>query len=62
MYELVLGAVSTAGLAIGGWAALQVIKVPSLEEDVRYIRERVDALYDHIIDREGFDQGRGRPR
>jgi len=49
--EILLGALSTAGLTVGGWAALQVIKVPSLEEKVDHLVQRVDAIYLHLIDR-----------
>lgn len=52
--------ISYAAMGIAGWAALQVIKVPSLEEKVDHLVERVDAIFDHLL-ADGSDSGRGGP-
>jgi hypothetical protein len=57
MFEVLMGIVSTAALGVGGWAAMQVIKVPSLEEKVDHLVQRVDAIYLHLLDRNGPNQG-----
>ncbi len=44
--------IASMGLAVGGWAAMQILKVPTLEEKVDHLVERVDALYDHLIGRD----------
>lgn len=49
--------IALVAIPVSGWAALQVIKIPALEEDVKYIKDRVDALYDHLIG-DGPEKGR----
>jgi hypothetical protein len=46
---MITEALATAALAVAGWSALQVIKVPSLEDKVDHLVERVDAVYDHLL-------------
>jgi hypothetical protein len=50
--------VAYAAMGIAGWAALQVIKIPSLEEKVDHCVERLDDLHDFLIG-SGPDEGRG---
>lgn len=38
-----------AALAIAGWALREVSKIEPMEANVNHIRERVDALYDHLL-------------
>lgn len=47
--ELFAGMAATAALGLAGWAVKEVIKVPSMEEDIKYIRGRLDSLYDRLL-------------
>lgn len=49
--EAFVAAAAFSSFALAGWTFLEVAKVESLEENVRYIRARVDAIYDHFLDR-----------
>lgn len=51
MLEIIATVVSSAALGMAGWAVSQVMKVPSIDEKLNHLVERVDALYDHLIDR-----------
>lgn len=48
-FLVLIGTAATAGLALGGWAAAQVIKVPSIEAKVDYLVNRVDYICDNFI-------------
>jgi hypothetical protein len=37
------------GLALGGWVVKEVADIRPLKENVNHIRERVDALHDHLL-------------
>jgi hypothetical protein len=50
MIDVIIGVMSASALGIAGWAFQKLIKVESLEEKVDHIRQRVDALYDHLLD------------
>jgi hypothetical protein len=54
--ELVAG----AALAVAGWAVKQAAKVEPLEDNVKHIRDRVDALYDHLIEGRPTAERKGR--
>jgi hypothetical protein len=49
---------AVAAFGVAGWAALQVIKIPTLEEKVDHCVERLDDLHDFLIG-SGPDKGRG---
>lgn len=34
---------------MAAWAVAQIIKVPSIDERLNHLVERVDALYDHLL-------------
>lgn len=58
--DTLIGALAAAALTLSGWAAYQVAQVPSIQDELAYIRKRVDGLYDHFI---GSDPtSRDRPR
>lgn len=48
-----------AALTVAGWAVKEVTKVESMGEDLKYLRGRVDAIYDHFLlgDRSRPDKG-----
>lgn len=52
--EAMMGAMATSAFAGAVYAVKEVLKIEGLSEDVKYIRDRVDHVYD-ILARKGSD-------